>query len=67
MRQKAVAKQLIRVDWPERQLEHCTAITQEETDAIDQACCSMLRDDNLNKRVSERLAETLERLKERLQ
>jgi hypothetical protein len=67
MRQKAIAKQLTRIQWPSRTLEHCSAMTQEEADAIDQACCCILRDDYLNERVAKRLKETLERLKERLQ
>jgi hypothetical protein len=44
----------------------CT-LTDEERKAIEVAICSLGRDDYINERHAERLQETLERLKERLQ
>ena len=43
------------------------ALTAEEREAIEFAICSVGRDDYLNEGHAERLKETLERLKERLQ
>ena len=42
-------------------------LTDEEREAVEFAICSLGRDDYLNERHAERLQETLERLKERLQ
>jgi hypothetical protein len=42
-------------------------LTDAEREAVEFAICSLGRDDYLNERHAERLQETLERLKERLQ
>lgn len=42
-------------------------LTDEEREAVEYAICSLGRDDYIHERHAERLKETLERLKERLQ